>query len=173
VKPVLILFATAALYAQGLQPGAAVPDFNFTDFAGKPHTFHEYKGRVVLMDFWATWCKPCLAEMPHLKELYTKYHARGFEIIGLDAETLGQRPADIDADLLRDQEARGHKIVGDLGAVWKHANNTTAVPLAVNLFAAKTLPTKVLIDSNGKIAARIKKVEELDALLPGLLNAAR
>lgn len=155
------------------QDKPAPVDFSFTDFNGKPHTFREYKGRVVLVDFWATWCKPCLADIPHLKDLYTKYHAQGFDIIGMDAETLGQSAEDIDAALLKDQEQRAHTIAAERGAVWTHANNATAVPLATKMFAAKTLPTKVLIDRQGKVVARIKKVEELDKLVPELLNAAR
>jgi len=154
----------------GLGAGAAVPDFSFVDFTGRTHAFHEFKGRVVLLDFWATWCKPCLADIPHLVELYSKYHSKGFDIIGMDAETLGQAPADIDQARLADQELRARQIVAARGAVWPHASNRTAMPLAVGLFAAKTLPTKILIDSQGKVVARIKKVEEIDALLPRLLN---
>ena len=170
----LLAMAVGVVSAQTvLAPGAVVPEFAFRDFAGKARLFREYKGKVVLVDFWATWCKPCLADIPHLKELYAKYHAAGFEIIGMDAETLGQDAADIDAALLKDQEQRARQIVVERGAVWSHGANATAVPLAVKVFGAKTLPTKVLIDRQGKVVARIKKVEELDALLAGLLHAGR
>jgi thiol-disulfide isomerase/thioredoxin len=170
----LLLPIAGAMDAQTvLGPGSAVPEFSFTDFAGKSRAFREYKGKVVLVDFWATWCKPCLADIPHLKELYARHHAAGFEIIGMDAETLGQDAADIDAALLKDQEQRARHIVADRGAVWSHATNATAVPLAMKVFSARTLPTKVLIDRQGKVVARIKKVEELDVLLAGLLHAAR
>ena len=55
--------------------------------AGKSLTTADFKGKVVLVDFWATWCGPCNAEIPHVKELYKTYHAKGLEIVGVDCDS--------------------------------------------------------------------------------------
>ena len=153
----------------GLAVGAQVPEFSFTDFNGKSHKFSEYRGHYVLIDFWATWCKPCLADIPHLKELYTKYHERGLEIIGMDSETLGQEEGDTDPEFAKETQARARTIVSTRGAVWTHATAETAVPVAVKIFGVESLPTKILIDAQGKVIARIEESSELDQLLAGLL----
>jgi thiol-disulfide isomerase/thioredoxin len=54
--------------------------------AGEDFDIEQYKGKVVLVDFWATWCGPCLAEMPHIKDLYSQYHDKGFEIVGVSLD---------------------------------------------------------------------------------------
>ena len=69
-----------------LVDGAAFPDFAEKDLAGKPLAIANYKGKVVLVDFWATWCGPCVAELPNVLEAYEKYHAQGFEVIGISLD---------------------------------------------------------------------------------------
>ena len=98
----------------GLAVGSQVPDFEFTDFNGKQRRLAEYRGHYVLLDFWATWCSPCLADIPHLKEIYLKYRGKGFEIIGMDSETLGQESAD--AAFAKETQARAHEIVSTRGS---------------------------------------------------------
>ncbi|HMJ26634.1 MAG TPA: protein-disulfide reductase DsbD domain-containing protein, partial [Pyrinomonadaceae bacterium] len=98
---------------EALAAGAMVPDFSFTDFTGKTRHFSEYRGRYVLLDFWASWCSPCLADIPHLKETHLKYRDRGFEILGMDSETLGQ--AQVEPDFARDTQARAREIVNTRG----------------------------------------------------------
>lgn len=58
-------------------------DLKFTSLAGKPVDLKDYAGKVVLIDFWATWCGPCRAALPEVKEIYSKYHDKGFEILGI------------------------------------------------------------------------------------------
>jgi thiol-disulfide isomerase/thioredoxin len=69
-----------------LKTGHAAPDFTYTDLNGRALKLSDLRGKVVLLDFWGTWCGPCVAGMPELVSLYEKYHSRGFEILGIDAK---------------------------------------------------------------------------------------
>lgn len=66
-----------------LAPGSVAPGFSRVDLAGKRVDLRALRGKVVLIDFWATWCAPCMIEIPHLIDLKKRYAARGFEIIGV------------------------------------------------------------------------------------------
>ncbi len=68
-------------------------DLVFTALDGRSIDTKQWRGRVVLVDFWATWCVPCVEAMPHLKELYAKYHNRGLEIINVSVDQAAARPA--------------------------------------------------------------------------------
>lgn len=65
---------------------AANLNFTLKDIHGKPFALSNYKGKVVLLDFWATWCPPCRKEIPGLIELYNKYRSRGFAVIGVSMD---------------------------------------------------------------------------------------
>jgi thiol-disulfide isomerase/thioredoxin len=150
--------------------GAVVPDFEFDDFEGKRHTLAEFRGRAVLLDFWASWCSPCLADIPELKIVYQKFHPQGFEIIGMNSEAVGQK--DVDAEFLKSGEAKAREIAGTRGVNWLQSVNATSLPVA-SRFGVESLPAKFLIDREGRLVARISKVSELEALLGRLLGSKR
>lgn len=62
------------------------PDFSLTDLEGRKLNLADYKGKVVLLDFWATWCGPCRTEIPHFVEMQNKYGPEGFQVIGISMD---------------------------------------------------------------------------------------
>lgn len=153
-----------------LSEGMEVPEFSFTDFEGRERRLSEFRGKYLLLDFWATWCKPCLAEIPYLKELYNKYRSRGFEILGMDSETLGQENSEVDPQFAKDTDERARQIIKTHRILWTQAAAETAVPVAVTVFGVQSLPAKILLDREGKIVARVKDGKELDEMLTRLLS---
>jgi len=65
---------------------AAAPDFTLRDLSGRNVSLSDYKGKVVLLEFWATWCPPCKAEMPSMNTLYKEIRAKGFEIVAVSTD---------------------------------------------------------------------------------------
>lgn len=158
--PTAVEAMPAAPAGQSAAPG---PDFAFTDFAGKERKISEFRGKLVLLDFWATWCQPCLADFPKLKALYEKYRPEGFEIVGLDCETLGDDAADAETIAAGAKQARA--VIARFGASWTMAETKTAVPVAEKLFKVETLPTKILLDRQGNVIQKIKTGDDLEQLL--------
>lgn len=155
-----------ALAGSTLTVGNVVPDFDFIDFNGKRHTLAEFRGRAVLLDFWASWCGPCLADIPDLK----KYHAQGLAIIGLNSETIGQKQVDV--DFLKEAEAKAREIIATRGVNWPQSVNATSLPVAQR-FGVESLPAKFLIDREGRLIARINKLSVLDIMSGQLLKSTR
>ena len=156
-----------------IQPGSEAPDFTADDINGKPFTLSSLKGKVVILDFWASWCKPCRASNPHMKALYEKYHDKGLELVYVsddDSEPEKWRKA-VEED----------KLVGDgfhhvlRGLKWDRSKGMAGMDHTNDIsdkYAIHFLPTKYLIDREGKIVCKISEEEEakLDERLEALLK---
>jgi thiol-disulfide isomerase/thioredoxin len=121
-----------------VRPGVQVPDFGFTDFNGASRKFSEFRGRYVLLDFWGSWCAPCLADMPVLKTAYERFKDRGFEILGIDHEP------ETSTDTIR-------SFLKEKGITWPNATPESARDLVENRFRIWGFPTLILLDRDGRI----------------------
>jgi thiol-disulfide isomerase/thioredoxin len=83
-----------AMFTSSPLLGKQAPDFELVDLHGKKVTLADYKGKPLMINFWATWCGPCKLETPWLVELAKEYEPKGFEILGIDAEDDDVKPSD-------------------------------------------------------------------------------
>ena len=140
--------AEANKVKKSLAAGAQFPDFNEKDLSGKPLSIANYKGKVVLLDFWATWCGPCRAELPNVIKTYQKYHGKGFEIIGI---SLDQDKTKL-TSFTKDRDMTWPQYFDGQG--W---GNKLAQKYGVN-----SIPATFLLDDSGKIIGSNLRGEDLE-----------
>jgi thiol-disulfide isomerase/thioredoxin len=133
-----------------LAEGSKFPDFSEKDLAGKPLSIANYKGKVVLIDFWATWCPPCRAELPNVVKTYEKHHADGFEIIGISLDRAQDREKLV--SFLKDKNMAWPQFFD--GNYWQ---NKLAVKYGVN-----SIPATYLLDGQGIIIGKDLRGEDLE-----------
>jgi len=92
-----ILLGPGRLYAAP-RSGQAAPNFKVSTIAGQQVSLDSYRGRVLVLDFWATWCQPCRLSIPHLVEMDRKYGKQGLQVLGMSADEDGEREVKAFAD---------------------------------------------------------------------------
>lgn len=115
-----------------------VRDFSITDSAGEQKTLADYRGKVILLSFWASWCAPCLVELPTFVELERTYSGRGFEIVPVNVDE-GDKGRLFSADFWRQ-----HK--------FPFANYFDPRRMATETFGVDRLPSNFVIDRQGRLA---------------------
>ncbi|TWV95143.1 TlpA disulfide reductase family protein [Chitinophaga pinensis] len=137
-------------------PGAEAPDFTMKDINGKPVSLKDLRGKTVLLEFWASWCSPCRAENPNLREQYKMYKDKGFEILGVS----------LDSDKKKWEEA-----IAKDGIPWIHVSDLKGWGNEVGiLYGVTGVPAGFLISPEGKIIGNDLRGESLNKKLAELLN---
>ena len=138
---------------EALSPGHAAPNFMALTQEGDTLTLHDVKGKVKLVDFWATWCQPCRRENPNVLKMYLKYQSKGLEIVGVSLD--------------QDVNAWNRAIQED-GLKWKHViDEGQQIARAYNVMS---IPHTVLLDENNNIVAVNLRGAQLQKKIAELLD---
>ncbi|MEL6593823.1 MAG: TlpA disulfide reductase family protein [Bacteroidota bacterium] len=142
--------------AKKLATGAVPPEISLPNPDGKVLSLSDMRGKVVLLDFWASWCRPCRAENPNVVRVYNKYKNKGFEILG------------ISLDRTKDAWV---KAIADDGLTWKHVSDLQFWNCeAAKDYSVGSIPATFLLDREGKIIAKNLRGPALEAKLAEVLG---
>ena len=130
-----------------LPEAPVAPDFRLLDMDEQPHALSDYRGKVVMVNFWATWCPPCRREMPSMERLYRQYRDRGFVVLAVNQ---WEDPDHVFAFTGQLSESPSFPILFDPGSE------------ASGAFAVKGLPSTYLVDKQGRIRYRAVGGREFD-----------
>ncbi len=128
---VALLAGTAS---SAIAPATAAPDFTLHAMGGPNLRLKEQRGRVVMVNFWATWCGPCRQEMPQLNRLYEKYKSSGFVLLGVNVD---------------DDASKAAEVAAKLGVTFPVLLDTEKT--VSKLYDLSTMPSTVIIDREGKV----------------------
>ena len=129
----LSVFAATSLASSGLT-GQSAPDFALKSSSGENLRLSEYRGNVVMVNFWATWCGPCRQEMPLLDELYSRYQRVGFSLLGVNID---------------DNQSKAMNMVSELGLCFPVLfDSRKEVSM---LYEVDAMPVTILIDREGTV----------------------
>lgn len=139
-----------------IKVGAMAIDFMQNDVNGKPVKLSDFRGKYVLLDFWASWCAPCRSENPNVVKAYQAYKDKNFTILSVSLDK---------------EKEDWLKAIADDGLTWTHVSDLKGWKNAASTqYGVKGIPANFLIDPQGKIVATDLREEELDKKLKELLN---
>ncbi|MCK0130203.1 AhpC/TSA family protein [Flavobacteriaceae bacterium F08102] len=136
--------------------GGSPDNFSITSLDGSEISLHQYRGKVLLIDFWATWCGPCIVAMPHIGEIHEKFGPQGLEVLGISY--------DKDEAKWRDFLKKNEYIKWDQASSLKEFRCPSA-----KVFSITMIPATILIDKNGVVQGRNLKGAELEEKIKELL----